>query len=65
MPQNKSLKPVSLPMELKFNQEPRTVFFNNLKALKVELVDSPTRDQALNVAWQYVKATWADHHNGS
>lgn len=63
MPQNKNLKPVSLPMELKFNQEPKTEFYNNLEHLKVELIDSPTRSQALNVAWQYVKATWADHHD--
>jgi len=63
MPQNKSLKPVVLPMQLKFGQEPKTEFFNNLEHLKVELVDAPTRSQALNVAWQYVKATWADHHD--
>ena len=63
MPQNNNLKPVKLPMELKFGQEPRTNFFNNLEHLKVELVDCPTRSQALNVAWQYVKATWADHHD--
>jgi thymidylate synthase ThyX len=63
MPQNRDLKPVTLPMELKFNQPPRTEFFNNLEHLKVELVDHPTRSQALNVAWQYVKATWADHHD--
>ena len=63
MPQNLNLKPVDLPMELKFGQEPRTEFFNNLAHLKVELVDAPTRSQALNVAWQYVKATWADHHD--
>jgi len=61
MPQNKNLKPVTLPMDLKFGQEPATEFFNNLQHLKVELVDHPTRSQALNVAWQYVKATWADH----
>ena len=61
MPQNNDLNPVTLPMELKFNQEPRTEFYNNLKHLKVELVDHPTRSQALNVAWQYVKATWADN----
>ena len=47
-------------MDLKFNQDPKTDFYNNINALKVELVDSPTRSQALNVAWQYVKATWAD-----
>jgi len=63
MPQNKNLKPVSLPMELKFGQEPHTIFHNNLEHLKVELVDAPSRSQALNVAWQYVKATWADHHD--
>jgi len=60
MPQNRDLDPIELPMDLKFGQEPTTEFFNNLSALKVELVDHPTRDQALNVAWQYVKATWAD-----
>ena len=63
MPQNLNLKPVTLPMELKFGQEPSTEIVNNLRALKVELIDAPTRSQALNVAWQYVKATWADHHD--
>ena len=61
MPQNKNLKPVELPMVLKFGQEPKTKFHNNLKHLKVELVDAPSRSSALNVAWQYVKATWADN----
>ena len=61
MPVNTSLQPVELPMVLKFGQEPKTQFHNNLDALKVELVDHPTRQQAWNVAWHYVKATWADH----
>ena len=60
MPQNRDLQPVTLPMVLKFDQEPKTEFINNLDALKIELVDSPTRQQAWNVAWHYVKATWAD-----
>lgn len=60
MPINESLKPVILPMKLKFGKNQSTIFMNNLAALKVELVDYPTRSQALNVAWQYVKATWAD-----
>ena len=63
MPQNLDLKPITLPMQLKFGEKPQTEFYNNLSALKVELVDAPTRSQALNVAWQYVKATWADHHD--
>ena len=60
MPINKDLTPVTLPMDLKFNQEPTTRFLNNLEALKVELVDAPTTQQARDVAWHYVKATWAD-----
>ena len=60
MPQNPDLEPIQLPMELKFGENPKTEFLNNLKALKVELVDSPTTEQARNVAWHYVKATWAD-----
>jgi thymidylate synthase ThyX len=60
MPINESLKPVILPMKLKFGKNQSTIFMNNLAALKVELVDHPTHSQALNVAWQYVKATWAD-----
>jgi len=60
MPINKDLEPIELPMVLKFGQEPKTTFLNNLDALKVELVDHPTRQQAWNVAWHYVKATWAD-----
>ena len=60
MPINRDLQPVDLPMELKFGRKPKTQFHNNLDALKVELVDHPTRQQAWNVAWHYVKATWAD-----
>ncbi len=60
MPLNNDLDPINLPMDLKFDQKPTTEFFNNLEALKVELVDGPTTDQARDVAWHYVKATWAD-----
>lgn len=60
MPQNPNLEPIELPMDLKFGQSPNTSFMNNLEALNVELVDAPTTEQARNVAWHYVKATWAD-----
>lgn len=63
MPINKDLQPIELPMDLKFDQRPNTRFQNNLEALTVELVDAPTTDQARNVAWHYVKATWADKPN--
>jgi thymidylate synthase ThyX len=60
MPLNNDLEPIELPMDLKFGKEPSTNFLNNLKALKVELIDAPTTEQARSVAWHYVKATWAD-----
>ena len=63
MPQNTDLEPIVLPMELKFDRQPTTDYMNNLKALKVELIDAPTSEQARNVAWHYVKATWADDPN--
>lgn len=63
MPINNSLEPITLPMDLKFGKTPTTNFQNNLNALKVELVDAPTSEQARNVAWHYVKATWADQPN--
>jgi len=60
MPVNKDLEPIQLPMDLKFDQKPSTRFLNNLDALKIELIDAPTSKQARDVAWHYVKATWAD-----
>ena len=60
MPINNNLEPITLPMELKFGNKPTTNFHNNLEALNVELVDAPTTQQARDVAWHYVKATWAD-----
>ena len=60
MPQNKDLKPVELPMQLRFNEEPVTEFLNDLDALDIELVDYPTVKQMRDVAWRYVKSTWAD-----
>ena len=60
MPQDKSLDPVDLPMKLRFNEDPTTEFLNDLDGLQVELVDHPTGDQMREVAWRYVKSTWAD-----
>ena len=50
MPINNDLKPVTLPMDLKFGQEPVTNYINNLESLKIELVDGPTREQAQKIA---------------
>ena len=60
MPQNTDLDPVDLPMTLRFDEEPTTEFLNDIDALDIELVDHPTAKQMREVAWRYVKATWAD-----
>lgn len=60
MPVNPKLQPVTLPMKLKFGQKPTTEFHNNIEAIGVELIDHPTRQQACDLAWHFVKATWAD-----
>lgn len=60
MPINNKLQPVSLPMDLKFNQDAVTDFINNLESLKIELIDGATQRQAQEIAWNMTKATWAD-----
>ena len=60
MPINNDLKPVTLPMDLKFGEDPVTHFINNLESLSVEVIDAPTREQAQKIAWHMTKATWAD-----
>lgn len=63
MPINNNLKQVKLPMDLKFGQEPVTNYINNLESLNVEVIDSPTREQAQKIAWHMTKSTWADSPN--
>jgi len=63
MPINNNLDPVNLPMDLKFGQEIKTRFINNLESLNIELIDGPTREQAQKIAWNMTKATWADSPN--
>ena len=43
MPINESLKPVILPMDLKFDKTPSTVFQNNLTALKFANIESANK----------------------
>jgi thymidylate synthase (FAD) len=65
LPQNKDLEPVNLPMTLRFDEAPTTEFLNDIDALTIELVDHPTAEQMRDVAWRYVKATWADDHRST
>lgn len=60
MPINNDLTPINLPMILKFDEDIKTTFINNLESLNIELIDGPTQEQAQRIAWHMTKATWAD-----
>ena len=60
MPINNNLKPVELPMKLRFNEKPTTNFINNLDAIRVELLDAPSLDNLRNYLPQFITATWQE-----
>jgi thymidylate synthase (FAD) len=60
MPINNNLKPVTLPMKLRFNEKPTTNFINNLESIKVELLDAPSLDELRNYLPQFITATWQE-----
>lgn len=60
MPKNNTLPPVKLPMEIKFGQEPKTTFKNNLSSIGVTLMDAPSMDQLRSYLPQFILATWAE-----
>lgn len=60
MPMNDKLKPVKLPMEIKFDKPPQTKFKNNLRSIRVEAVAYSTMDQLRDYIHGFVNATWAE-----
>ena len=60
MPINNELTPVTLPMTLRFNEEPTTCFKNNLDAIKVTLMQAPTMEELRKYLPQFANATWSD-----
>lgn len=60
MPKNNNLTPTTLPMELRFNEEPKTIFKNNLSSIKVELMSAPTMDELRSYLPQFITATWQE-----
>lgn len=63
MPKNNNLKPVKLPMKLRFKEEQTTEFKNNLDSIKVTLVDAPTIEQLREYIPGFITATWSDSPN--
>jgi hypothetical protein len=57
MPQNLDLTPITLPMALRFGEEPQTEFVNNLDALNVQLIDAPDPRTIRKAVYCFVKST--------
>lgn len=60
MPKNNDLKPVTLPMPIRFNKEGKTDVKILENAISVKLVDGPTQEQILSFLPGYVNATWME-----
>lgn len=63
MPKNLSLKPIKLPMKIKFGEKAKTEFKVLEKNIQVELIDGPTNEQLLSWVPQFVNATWNETAN--
>lgn len=60
MPKNNNLKPVKLPMQIKFNMKPSTKFVNNLDAVELTLIHAPSMDDLRYYVIPFLKATWEE-----
>lgn len=60
MPKNNNLKPVTLPMKLRFGEKPTTVYKNNLESICVKIIDAPSMEQLINYIPYFTEATWAE-----
>lgn len=65
MPKNNTLEPTSLPMALRFNEEPTTNFKNNILSINVELMSAPTMDELRSYLPQFITATWQEQGDRS
>ena len=63
MPSNKKLKPVKLPMKIRFGEKPKTEFVNNLCSINVKLLSAPTITQLKSYIPDFVLATWEESEN--
>lgn len=60
MPINNELPDHPLLVNLKTGCEPRTRFVNALDAVKVTLIDAPTRTELMNYIPEFASGTWED-----
>lgn len=60
MPKNNNLKPVELPMNIRFGEQPKTNIKVLEEAIRVELIDAPTMEQLKSFIPAFVNATWME-----
>lgn len=60
MPKNNDLKPVKLPMAIRFGEKPTTEFKNNLDSIKITLLQAPSMDDLRKYLPAFANATWSD-----
>lgn len=60
MPKNNNLKPVELPMKIRFGEKPTTKFINNLRSINVELIHAPSMAELRSYLPPFLEATWAE-----
>lgn len=60
MPKNNDLRPVNLPMALRFGEKPQTKFKNNLKSIKITLMQAPSQDDLRKYLPSFANATWSE-----
>lgn len=63
MPINESLNDLKLPVRIKKNEPPRTVFKNQLDTIKVQLMYAPSLQDLLSYIPDFATATWQDTPN--
>lgn len=55
---NKYLAPAKLPMNIRFGEEPKTRFKNNLDSIDIQLIQSPSMEEVRNYLVPFLEATW-------
>ena len=60
MPKNNNLPKCGFPMNVRFYEQPKTSYKNNLESIKVKLLDYPNLESLIDYIPMFVKATWDD-----
>lgn len=60
MPKNNNLQKCGFPMNIRFYEQPKTKYKNNLDSIHVTLLDYPDMERLVRYIPMFVKATWDD-----